>query len=216
VCRGGQPEALDGAPTPDTVATVTGLLRGQVHVLEPRKMWPGGAFGARGRIAPEDAHDVGRTLVFADAPEWRESVAGLFGRDAPAPQDVRDATVRLLSQWRTTWRSRPEVVVDLTATGHPVMTGSVADHLAEVGRLDRATLAGPASPPDLRELGSAEEAAFWKDALDPSALSGDVAGRVVLLVVDATSSLWPATVASAVLRRAGADAVLPLLLHRRP
>ena len=38
----------------------------------------------------------------------------------------------------------------------------------------------------------------------------------VLLVVDASSSLWPVTVASAALRRAGARAVLPLLLHRRP
>jgi ATP-dependent DNA helicase RecQ len=38
----------------------------------------------------------------------------------------------------------------------------------------------------------------------------------VLLVVDATSSLWPITVASAVLRRAGASVVLPLLVHRRP
>ena len=43
-----------------------------------------------------------------------------------------------------------------------------------------------------------------------------VAGRAVLLVVDATSSLWPITVAAAHLRRAGARAVLPLLLHRRP
>jgi ATP-dependent DNA helicase RecQ len=38
----------------------------------------------------------------------------------------------------------------------------------------------------------------------------------VLLVVDATSSLWPVTVASALLRRAGAAVVLPLVLHRRP
>jgi ATP-dependent DNA helicase RecQ len=43
-----------------------------------------------------------------------------------------------------------------------------------------------------------------------------VAGRAVLLVVDASSSLWPVTVAAAVLRRAGAAVVLPLLLHRRP
>jgi ATP-dependent DNA helicase RecQ len=39
---------------------------------------------------------------------------------------------------------------------------------------------------------------------------------VVLLVVDASSSGWPVTVAAALLRRAGARAVLPLLLHRRP
>jgi ATP-dependent DNA helicase RecQ len=216
VCRGGLPAALAAEPSADTVATVTALLRGQVHLLEPRKMWPGGAFGARGKIPSEETHDVGRTLVFADAPEWRESIAALFARDAPAPPDVTDACVRLLSQWRTVWRSRPEVVVDLSTSGLPVMTGSVADHLAAVGRLDRATLVGPSAPPDLRELSSSDEAAFWRDHLDGGALSGSVAGRVVLLVVDSSSSLWPVTLAAAVLRRAGAAAVLPLLLHRRP
>jgi ATP-dependent DNA helicase RecQ len=108
------------------------------------------------------------------------------------------------------------VVVDLSATGSPLLTGSVADHLAAVGRLDRASLAGPASPPDLRELTSSDEAAFWRDHLDASGVAGTVDGRVVLLVVDASSSLWPVTVGSAVLRRAGASVVLPLLLHRRP
>ncbi len=216
VCQGRLPEALAGAPSPETVATVTGLLRGQVHVLEPRKMWPGGAFGSRGRIPAEEAHAPGRTLVFADAPEWRETVAKLFARDAPAPAEVADACVRLLGQWRTSWPARPEVVVDLTATGSPQLTGSVADHLASVGRLDRASLAGPAHAPDLRELSSSDEAAFWRDHLDASGAAATVAGRAVLLVVDASSSLWPVTVGSAVLRRAGASVVLPLLLHRRP
>ncbi len=171
VCRGGLPDALAGEASPETVAKVTALLRGQVHLLEPRKMWPGGAFGARGRIPAEESHDVGRTLVFADAPEWRETVAALFARDAPAPAEVGEACVRLLSQWRTVWRSRPEVVVDLTTGGLPVMTGSVADHIASVGRLDRATLPGPAAPPDLRELSSSDEAAFWRDHLDASAVA---------------------------------------------
>ncbi len=96
VCRGGLPDALAGQASAETVRKVTALLRGQVHLLEPRKMWPGGAFGARGRIPAEESHDVGRSLVFADAPEWRESVAALFARDAPAPADVTDACVRLL------------------------------------------------------------------------------------------------------------------------
>jgi ATP-dependent DNA helicase RecQ len=216
VCRGGLPQALAGAPSPETASKVTALLRGQVHVLEPRKMWPGGAFGSRGRIPADEAHDVGRTLVFADAPEWRETIAALFARDAPAPAEVGEACVRLLTQWRTVWRSRPEVVVDLSTSGLPVMTGSVADHVASVGRLDRATLAGPLNAPDLRELSSSDEAAFWRDHLDAGPVAGTVDGRVVLLVVDASSSLWPVTVAAAVLRRAGAAAVLPLLLHRRP
>jgi ATP-dependent DNA helicase RecQ len=92
----------------------------------------------------------------------------------------------------------------------------VADHLAAIGRLDRGGLAmtGPA-PPDLRELGSAEEALLWRERLsvpDPDL----VRGRAVLLVVDATSTLWPVTVAASTLQRAGASVVLPLLLHRRP
>ena len=99
VCRGGLPEALDGAPTPETLQAVTRLLRGQVHLLEPRKMWPGGSFGTRGKIAPEDGHEVGRTLIHADAPEWRETVARIFGADAAGPRGggggVRPAAGRL-------------------------------------------------------------------------------------------------------------------------
>ena len=108
-----------GAPSAETVRRRRPrLLRGEVHVLEPRKMWPGGAFGSRGRIPPTSAPTPGRTLVFADAPEWRETVAAMFaaGR-APRPQEVLDACVRLLGQWRSSWPARPEVVVDLTAAG---------------------------------------------------------------------------------------------------
>ena len=217
VCRGGLPDSLDGAPTPETVAAVTRLLRGEVHVLEPRKMWPGGAFGSRGRIPGDEMHENGRVLIHADAPEWREAVAAMFARDAPAPSDVLEASVRALAGWRSSWSARPEVVVDLAAAGFPVLTGSVADHIAQVGRLDRATLAAPPARQDLRDLSSADEAAWWRDQVGPGTVPTDaVSGRSVLLVVDASSSMWPVTVAAAALRRAGAAAVLPLLLHRRP
>jgi ATP-dependent DNA helicase RecQ len=217
VCRDGLPEALDGAPTPETVAAVTKLLRGEVHLLEPRKMWPGGAFGSRGRIAAEEMHETGRVLVHADAPEWREAVAVMFARDAAAPPDVLEASVRALAGWKSSWSARPEVVVDLAAAGFPQLTASVADHVAGVGHLDRATLPVPPPRADLRDLSSADEAAWWRDQLGPAAVPAEqVAGRAVLLVVDASSSMWPVTVAAAALRRAGASAVLPLLLHRRP
>ena len=218
VCRQNLPEILDSRPDHGTVRAVTELLRGQRHTLEPRKMWPGGAFGSRGRIAASELPAEGRALVFADAPEWRETVAAMFARDAAAPPEVLEACVRLLVDWRSSWPSRPEVVVDLPAAGFPVLTASVADHVAGTGRLDRVGLpcARGTMPRDLRELSSAEEAALWRDLLDLSAVGPAVAGRTVLLVVDASSSLWPVTVASALLRRAGAATVLPLLLHRRP
>jgi ATP-dependent DNA helicase RecQ len=182
-------------------------------------MWPGGAFGSRGRIAPGELPAEGRALVFADAPEWRETVQELFSGDRPAPTEVLDACVRLLVDWRGSWPARPDVVVDLPAAGFPVLTASVADHLAATGRLGRASLPLPAvtSPPrDLRDLSSADEAALWRELLDLEDAAPAVAGKVVLLVVDASSSLWPVTVAAALLRRAGAELVLPLLLHRRP
>jgi ATP-dependent DNA helicase RecQ len=219
VCRGSLPESFETRPAAETVRAVTDLLRGQRHALEPRKMWPGGAFGSRGRIAATELPAEGRALVFADAPEWRETIAAMFARDTAAPADVLDACVRLLVDWRGSWPARPDVVVDLPAAGYPALTSSVADHLAATGRLDRASLPlpGVASPPrDLRDLSSADEAALWRDLIEVGDAQAAVGGRDVLLVVDASSSLWPVTVASALLRRAGADTVLPLLLHRRP
>jgi ATP-dependent DNA helicase RecQ len=216
VCRGELPAGLSRRPEPGTVAAVSRTLRGEVHVLEPRKMWPGGAFGSRGRIAADELPAPGRALVFADAPEWRDTVSRIFDRDAPAPDDVLEGCVQLLSRWRTSWPARPEVVVSLAAAGFPELTGSVADHLAKVGRLDRASLDARPAPAELRELSSAEEAAFWRDGVDVAPAAGCVQGRSVLLVVDATSSLWPVTVATALLRRAGAVVVLPMVLHRRP
>ena len=213
VCLGHLPQPLTEAPAPDTVRAVSLLLRGETHVLEPRKMWPGGAFGSRGKIPAGLMGEPGRAIVFADAPEWRETVRQVFASDAPAPDDLRSAAVDTLTKWRATWVSRPEVVVALPAAGFKDLAASLADHLASVGRLDRADLALQDPPGDVSSLSSAEEAAAWRSAIRPSPA---IAGRTVLLVVDATSSLWPVTVASAHLRGAGATAVLPLVIHRRP
>ncbi len=214
VCRGGLPEGVLAAPDPATVRAVATLLRSTTTVLEPRKMWPGGAFGARGRIAPGELAEEGRVLIHADAPEWAEARAALAGPDGPLGEDVLEAAVGLLSRWRQSWAARPEVVVGLPAAGRPAAVASVADHLAEVGRLERADLPGvrpvPGDPP------SGEEAAHWRDVLPASveAVADAVRGRTVLLVVDATRSGWAVTVAAALLRRAGADRVLPMVLHR--
>ncbi|WP_262852162.1 RecQ family ATP-dependent DNA helicase [Mumia quercus] len=218
VCRGTLPDGLAAAPQPDTVRAVAAVLRRRDNVLEPRKMWPGGAFGSRGRIGPDRLVEPGRAVIHADAPEWREVVHSVFSSDAPAPEELRDACVGVLARWKEDWRARPEVAVDLAAAGFPVLTASVADHLAQVGRLGRSTV--PVAPSalrgDLRDLTSADEATLWRDAVPvPPETAAAVAGRTVLLVVDATASQWPITVVGGALRGAGATAVLPLLIHRR-
>ena len=216
VCLGHLPQPLQERPEPSTVDAVTRRLRGDVSVLEPRKMWPGGVFGSRGRIPPGLMAQTGRAIVYADAPEWRELVQSTFHHDAPPSEDLLAAAVAALGQWRDSWSARPEVVIALPAAGYPLMTGGLADHLAEVGRLGRADLT-VADHGSTSNLSSTQEAALWRDALRVNdELLSAVCGKVVLLVVDATSSQWPITVAAAHLRQAEASIVLPLLVHRRP
>jgi ATP-dependent DNA helicase RecQ len=230
VCLGLLPEPLTAEPDPETVQAITRLLRGETHVLEPRKMWPGGAFGAKGRIPPALMAEPGRTIVYADAPEWREVIRTAFTHSFPDDRDERGSSVgessglgalkagcvAALSRWRDAWSRRPEVVVTLPAAGFSQLTAEVADHLAEVGRLERAELTVSSAGFD-DGLSSAEEAKVWRDGISVGAEATQaISGRSVLLVVDASSSQWPITVAAAKLREAGAHAVLPLLLHRRP
>jgi len=214
VCLDSLPEPLVAEPSADTVRAVSLLLRGETHVLEPRKMWPGGAFGSRGRIPPGLMAEPGRAIVYADAPEWRDVIRTAFAADGPAPKELLTGAVQTLTKWRATWSARPEVVVGLPAAGFHRLTASVADHLSAVGRLDRAEVELADPPGDAGTLSSADEAAAWRAAIRIPATG--VQGRTVLLVTDATSSMWPVTVAAAHLRDAGAVAVLPLVVHRRP
>jgi len=218
VCTQALPDGLPEQPSIETTRAVAGLLRTQAHPVEPRKMWPGGAFGKAGRIAPGELAAPGRALIHADAPEWRELVATLFERDSPPPDELVDALVGLLRGWGREWGERPAVVVGLPAAGFPLLTGALAARIAEIGRMTVAELVidddAVRGARSARDLTSATEAAAWRDAVsvpDPDA----VRGRAVLLVVDATASLWPVTVAASTLRRAGATAVLPLVVHRR-
>ncbi|MEP7016485.1 MAG: DEAD/DEAH box helicase [Actinomycetota bacterium] len=217
VCLGHLPQPLHERPEPATVEAVTRRLRGEVTVLEPRKMWPGGAFGTRGRIPAGLMAQAGRAIVFADAPEWRELVRSTFGHDGPPSAELREAAVAALRHWRDSWAARPEVVVALPAAGYPVMVGGLADHLAEVGELPRADFTVATDHGSPADLSSPQEAALWRDAIRVNdELLAAVCGKVVLLVVDASSSQWPITVASAHLGQAEASMVLPLLVHRRP
>jgi len=229
VCLGELPQPLQSRPEPGTVEAVTRTLRGEVTVLEPRKMWPGGVFGSRGRIPAALMAQSGRVIAYADAPEWRELVASTFARDSAPADELCEAAVAALGRWRDSWPSRPEVVVSLSPAGFPLMTAGLADHLASVGRMDRADLpvtsdpGGAAAsslaldPQGAASLSSSREAALWREAICiTDELAAAVQGRVVLLVIDASSSQWPITVAAAHLRQAGASMVLPLLVHRRP
>ncbi len=211
VCLGALPAPLQAEPQPDTVTNVSVLLRRGFHELEPRRMWPGGAFGRKGRISAAESAEAGRVLIHADAPEWEEALR-LFAADQLDPH-LRQHAVGVLARWKEQWPSRPELVIDLDAEGHPGALAALSDHLAEVGRLQRATIrvSGVSGSGD---EGGGAEAANWAARCMPVE-PAVVADRCVLLVVDATSTGWVVTVAASMLRSAGATHVLPLLVHRR-
>ncbi|MBA3233043.1 MAG: ATP-dependent DNA helicase RecQ [Propionibacteriales bacterium] len=218
VCLGALPSPLAAGADPVTVGDAKRLLRGGDHILEPRKMWPGGTFGAKGRIPTELAASEGRVLVYADAPEWRDVISAAFEGDraGDVPQELLDGAVQTLVRWKGAWPTRPDCVVGLPAAGHTEVVKQVAGHLASVGRLPCSNWL-PNRRVSERQASGGEEAAGWRDVLmPPDEVRRFVDGQAVLLLVDRTATTWPVTVAAAALREAGATAVLPMVVHRQP
>lgn len=210
VCIGGLPEGLAAEANSETMRGVRRVLRTERHVLEPRKMWPGGAYGTRGKIPVAQAADPGRVLVHADAPEWADSLAGCLQTGAAADPELLEHAVHTLADLSKQWVDRPTCMIAVAPGGMPDLAGSVAEHLANAGRLPHAVWATDRIPTDLP---SADEAAVLRDRLGAGP-DANVDGHTVLLVIDRTSSGWAATVAAAALRERGAARVLPLVIHR--
>jgi ATP-dependent DNA helicase RecQ len=214
VCTGRLP-GPGARPGAERIEAARRFARGQDVVIEPRKLWPPG--GARaGRKGKIIGCSEGRALAFADDPGWSEVLQPLFDRpDGPAPPAILDGLVAVLGRWRRSWGARPVAVVPMPSAQHAQLVRSVAMHVASVGKLplvDALRLAGPLPDAD---VASGAEVAMLLDAL---ALQPGVeipAGP--LLLVDARyRSGWSVTVAAALLREAGATAVLPLVLHQLP
>ena len=208
VCRGRLSDALSGTVDDAAVRTVGAALRRESLLLEPRKMWPGGAFGSRGRIPAALLAEPGRVLAHAEAPEWSDLLAAARAGDESALAALTDAAIAALRESGRTG-PRPDLIFSLDLTG-----GSLAADLAE--RLRSAGRRGggvypvrPGQAPG--DANGAAEAVHWRDRLDQAPA---VDGAVVLLVIDAVTGTWPITLAAAALREAGATAVVPLLIHQ--
>ncbi len=225
VCTGRLP-GPGARPRAERVEAARVFTRGQDVVIEPRKLWPSvgrsagqSGCGRKGRII---GCSEGRALAFADDPGWAEVLLPLFAGpdwpDGPVLRQVLDGVVALLGRWRRTWGPRPVAVVPMPSALHPQLIRSVALHVASVGRLplvDALRLVGPTPGVAAADIASGAKVVALLEALT---LRPDVeipAGP--LLLIDARyRSGWSMTVAAALLREAGAAAVLPLVLHQLP
>ena len=199
---------------PGTLAVATTYLRSADLVLEPRKLWPRGLTdGHSGRIA---GALVGRALLFADAPEWRDAARAVAGPDRPLDDEVVAGLVTVLTRWRLSWPERPVAIVAVPSRHHPELVADLARRIGAVGKLpvvDALEATGPTPPRGVASGSRADALLAGLHLVDGVTLP---TGGPVLLVDDTYRSGWTMTVAAALLREGGVPAVLPLVVHQLP
>lgn len=209
VCDGQLPEP-GARPSEDTVTAARTFFRGLDVRVEPRKLWPPRTPQVKGKIS---GVAEGRAIAFADDPAWVESLAGLWRQDGPAPEEVLTASVAVLSRWAREWR-RPTAVVPMPSRRYPQLIRSVAEHLAQVGKLPLVEALEISGPPPREDTTSASRVT---DLLAGMRAKPDVElSGPVLLVDDTIRTRWTITVAAQLLGIAGASEVLPLAIHQLP
>ncbi len=184
--------------------------------VEARKQWPTGLADLKGRIRPELGAEPGRALGRLTDIGWGNRLRGLLAdgaADGPVPDDVFAAVIKVLSSWE--WAQRPVGVVAVPSGSRPRLVRSLAERLAQVGRLSYLGDLGYRSGPPGRQFNSAQRVQAIRGTLAmPAALGPAVAGAggPVLLVDDLVDTGWTMTLGAAMLRHAGAPAVLPFAL----
>ncbi|QCP06661.1 RecQ family ATP-dependent DNA helicase [Micrococcus luteus] len=193
--------------------------------IEPRRMWPSGmdrlGVPVKGRMAPEIQAEEGRALARLTDLGWGTVLRELLDKeDAPVPEDVLQGAVGVLAGWG--WQTRPIAVVAMPSRTRPLLVGSFAEGIARIGRLPflgslEHARGGPTAGPggnSAYRLGSVHGRFEVPEAMAHLLRTASDAGRhgPVLLVDDLVDSRWSLAEASRVLREAGAQGVLPLVL----
>lgn len=213
-CTGSMPGRLEPRPSASYVMAARSYLRGLDVVIEPRKMWTAG-LQRSGRIAPALMVESGRALAFAADPGWPEVEPLMHGPDQPAPTWLLDGMDDLWRRWSTCWSQPPTAIVPIPGSRHRALMASLTAALCETTGLpviDALSISGSAS---VRELSTKARAAYQgpRIGLLPSA---GIDGHVVVLLDDVVRTRWTITLAGALLREAGAQAVFPLVVHQQP
>ncbi len=201
--------------------------------VEPRRMWPTGlpAIGVdlKGRIPAGEQAATGRALGRLSDIGWGNRLRPMLSAqapDGPVPDDVAQAVVTVLADWAKGpggWapgalegRPRPAGVVTIASRSRPQLIHSLGARIAQVGRLPLlGSVEYTGEAPTAPRSNSAQRLKALDGALAvPSALAATLAALdgPVLLVDDCTETGWTLAVAARLLRRAGAQEVLPLVL----
>ncbi|MBF8187367.1 RecQ family ATP-dependent DNA helicase [Nonomuraea sp. K274] len=182
--------------------------------IEARKQWPTGLPDLSGRIKADLGAEPGRALGRLTDIGWGNRLRDLLnGADGPMADDMFKAVVQVLSAWD--WRERPVAVVNVPSATRPLLVRAFAERLAQVGRLTYLGELGYRAGTPGQQFNSAKRVQAIRNTLAmPKELSASIAqcGGPVLLVDDRVDTGWTMTLGAALVRHAGAPAVLPLAL----
>jgi ATP-dependent DNA helicase RecQ len=197
----------EDVPEASATAARDRLLRPGVEV-EPRRMWPTGLTEASGKIPTSAQAAQGRALGRLTDIGWGNTLRELFAADdEPVPGNVADAVIKVLTTWK--WDTRPAAIMSIPSRTKPLLIESLAQRIADVGRLPYLGALGYPDPPAERRHNSAQRVrSLWNAFSVPCELPHGP----VLLIDDRIDTGWTMTVAARLLRDAGAPAVLPLTL----
>jgi ATP-dependent DNA helicase RecQ len=199
-------------------ATRARLDRPGVEVAA-RRQWPTGMSSLdvplSGRIPAGEMAETGRVLGRLTDVGWGNRLRELLGssaQDGPVPDAVLQACVKVLASWE--WAQRPVAVVGIPSATRPRLTRDLAERVARIGRLGFLGMLESPGPAPRRANSAQRLADLWQRLRlpeDVAAAMSSVDGPV-LLMDDQIDTGWTMTVATRLLRRAGAPSVLPFAL----
>ncbi|GAB3492639.1 RecQ family ATP-dependent DNA helicase [Amycolatopsis cihanbeyliensis] len=202
-----------------TTASTRERLRRPGIELPPRKQWPTGMgtldVPLSGKISAAQQADPGRALGRLTDIGWGNRLRELVGTraaDQAVPEQVFQACLAVLAAWE--WPVRPVAIAGIASRARPNLMRSLASRLSEVGRLPLLGMVEPTGPPPRRANSAQRLADLWERLTLPEDVRSALAepGGPVLLVDDLIDTGWTMTLATRMLREAGAPAVLPFVL----
>lgn len=204
--------------SPELVQAAADLLRKSHVPIEPRKQWADAVraaarFGTNGKatIPPELRMEEGRSLSLYGAGEWGRLVQlGKYETRPPRFDDrLVEACVQMLAEWAP--EKFPNWVVPVPSRRNNALVGDFAGRLAK--RLGLPIWCGLVKMAETPPQKNMENSVFQQNnVIDAFAIEGRVPRGGCLLVDDMVDSRWTFTVLAALLRKAGADFVIPLAL----
>ncbi|MFE3518756.1 RecQ family ATP-dependent DNA helicase [Streptomyces sp. NPDC059166] len=226
---------LDASVSPGALAGAAGELERPGTEVEPRRMWPTGmaAVGVdlKGRIPAGQQAAVGRALGRLSDIGWGNRLRPLLSEqaeDGPVPDDVLKAVVTVVADWARSpggWATgaadaaeRPVGIVAMPSRNRPRLVASLAEGLAQVGRLPLLGALAYTPEADGQAFHRSNSAQRLRALAASFAVPQDLAAALaatpgpVLLVDDFTESGWTLAVGARLLRQSGAGPVLPLVL----